>query len=897
MALKPWWQVITPHRDIREGTLDEAVFAADLGDVSMGRAPEDYNDPVIFYRKTFFTRGIENLLRMVSRRLSEGKGDSVIQLQTPFGGGKTHSMVAVYHLLQNRNTVKPYLPSDVILPPTDSKVCVIPGNHLNPGEGRKVKGNLIINTLWGEIAYQLGGEEAYKLVARNDERRVAPGKDTLREILGKYEPLAILIDELLQYIVGAAGVKVEKVTLAGQTLTFLQQLTETISSLKKSILLISLPASTTMEGYEEEMAEVALTRISKITGRVERIYAPVEGEEVYEVIRKRLFEDTLPLAKIKEISQSYFETYLKFKSDLPHKVMDVSYRERMQKSYPFHPELIDTLYEKWGSFTTFQRTRGVLRLLALIIRDIYQKREPISIIRNSDINLSNSEIRREFLKHIGNQFEAVIASDIAGKNAKSEQIDRELGTEYQKYRIASRTSTAIFIHSFSAGKEKRGTSLSEIKLSLMGEETQPAIITEAVNKLRQNLWFMYEESGRYYFLSQPNLNRVLIDKRETVSQETIISYLSNVLKEFAGKEWKIYLWPRSSQDIPDTKELKLIFLSPNQAKGNGETINFINDIIDRVGKPFRVYKNTLIFSAMGEEALRKTTEHIKEKLALKELEKDFSFLKTLSDVQKKDLEGKIRDTEKVLREDLSGLYRYVYLPGEEAIDLGIPPYGEKRTISERIMERLISEEKILKSLTPRLIARRYLREHYLDTLNLWENFLKTPGMTILFNREVLAEAIKSGVREGVFGLGERENGKITCNYFKEEVREVEFSEGEVLIKPEICEQMRQVEYQPVTEREEAVIKDGASPLEGEKGIKPAPKGPRRIKLRFKVPAGRMSEVIKGLVTPLRNVGAHCEIIMEITGESEDGIPQNIITINIEETLSQIQADILEKEYE
>ena len=381
----------------------------------------------------------------------------------------------------------------------------------------------------------------------------------------------------------------------------------------------------------------------------------------------------------------------------------------------------------------------------------------------------------------------------------------------------------------------------------------------------------------------------------------ITSYLSKVLKEFAGKEWKIYLWPKTSQDIPDTKELKLILLSPGQAKGNGETINFVNDIIDRVGRPFRVYKNTLIFSAMGEEALRKTTEHIREKLALKEMEKDISFLKTLSNVQKKDLEEKISETEKVLREDLSGLYRYVYLPGEEeAIDLGIPPYGEKRTISERIMERLISEEKILKSLTPRLIARRYLREDYLDTLNLWENFLKTPGMTILFNREVLADAIKSGVREGVFGLGERDDGKIKCNYFKEEVGEVEFSGDEVIIKPEICEHLRQVEYQPATEGREGVIKGGERPLfelEGEESIKSAPKGPKRIKLRFKVPAGRMSEVIKGLLTPLRNAGAHCEIIMEITGESDAGIPQNVITINIEETLSQIQAQILEKKYE
>ncbi len=543
MALPIWWQVATPHKDIRDGKLNEAIFAADLGNVLLGNAPLEYNDANLFFQKTYLTKGLQQLLQNVISRLQSGKGDPVIQLQTPFGGGKTHALISLYHLIKHNQDVHHYFPD---FPAAQAKVAVFVGTHADAVKGR---------TPWGEIAHQLG---QYAVVEEHDKKRIAPGKERLHQILDAAGPTLILMDEILEYIVKAnRAEKVEQIT-QGQTLAFLQEISEVVAASGNSCLVLTLPASV-LEQYDEA-AERALHQLQKVSGRVETVYTPVEGMEIYEVIRKRLFETIGAESERKKVAQYYFQLYQQLGIDVPVPVREIQYREKIERAYPFHPELIDVLYERWGSFTTFQRTRGVLRLLAEIIADLYKRKVPSPLIQSSLVNLNNQTLRREFIKHIGNEYETVIGADVAGPNAKAPKIDKEMGSEYEKYGIATGIATSVFLYSFS-GSERKGTTLPWIRVALLREGIPATIVGDAVTKLEEELWYFHSDRKQYMFKNQPNLNRVIVDREETITDIQVQNTLKEFVQKFSGQAFEVYLWPQAASDIPDTKRLKLAILS------------------------------------------------------------------------------------------------------------------------------------------------------------------------------------------------------------------------------------------------------------------------------------------------------------------------------------------------
>ncbi|GFP42119.1 hypothetical protein HKBW3C_01245, partial [Candidatus Hakubella thermalkaliphila] len=578
MTLPSWWQVTIPHRDIREGKLSEAIFAADLGDVVYGKAPLEYRDASIFFQKTYLTQGLKNLLENVLSRLSGGKGDAVIQLQTPFGGGKTHALLALYHVVRHRKEIEHLTAVSELPEAKDAKVTVFVGTQADAVSGK---------TPWGEIAEQLG---QYEIIKEHDKKRIAPGKEKLRQILEASGPTLILMDEILEYIVKAnRAEKVEKIT-QGQTLAFLQEISEVVASSENCGLVITLPASI-LERYDEE-AERSLQQLQKISGRVEAVYTPVEGVEIYEVIRKRLFEDLGDEKTRRQVAESYFKLYQSLSTDVPSEVKEIEYRERIERAYPFHPELIDVLYERWGSYPTFQRTRGVLRLVAEVVADLYGGKVVSPLIQSSIVNLENQTIRREFIKHIGNEYDSVISADIAGKNAKAPRIDKEMGSEYERYGTAKGIATSVFLYSFSAGAS-RETTLPRIRVALLREGIPATIVGDAVAKLEEELWYFHSERKQYAFRNQPNLNRVIVDREETISEDRIREELKGLIQKNAGRALEVYLWPESASDIPDNKNLKLAILSPSCSYDSDKGKRLAAELFEKAGLGFRVYKNTL----------------------------------------------------------------------------------------------------------------------------------------------------------------------------------------------------------------------------------------------------------------------------------------------------------------
>ena len=509
----PFHTIAVPHRDILESELKMDVFMADLWQVFRGAAPDEYKDPTQFFQKTYQTDGLKNLLSIVEGRLKGQGGDPVIQIQTPFGGGKTHSLIAMYHKAGEWNVQK----------------VVLVGTTMSASD-----------TLWSMLEKQLTGK-----VARFDGL-TSPGRDALQGLLSQNQPVLILMDEVLEYMTKAAGVEVGKSTLASQTLAFMQELTEAAAILEQVALVITRPSGA-MEHYDQG-AEQLSRQLGHVAGRVERIYTPVEEHEITEVIRRRLFAQ-INKTRASEAIRDFME-YAGVESILPPGTEPSEYRKRFEAAYPFQPEAIDVLYQRWGSFPSFQRTRGVLRLLSFVIHSL--KEQPIPYISLADFDLSVQEIRQELLKHIGPEYESVISADITGEDAGAKKVDAGLGDAYKGLKLGSRAATTVFLYSFSGGTEK-GANLGEIKRSATTTGNPSSVLTEAVEGLQEKLFYLQHESGRSYFTNQPNLNSILLTRMENINERAIDGFEEAELKRtFLAEDSRPSFGPRVDRTFRTT---------------------------------------------------------------------------------------------------------------------------------------------------------------------------------------------------------------------------------------------------------------------------------------------------------------------------------------------------------
>ncbi|MFN3472139.1 MAG: DUF499 domain-containing protein, partial [Aquificaceae bacterium] len=567
-------------------------------------------------------------------------------------------------------------------------------------------------------------------------------------LISKNQPLLILMDELLEYAAKAAGIKVGDSNLATQTLAFMQELTVAISSFDKSLLIFTLPSSL-IEHYDEN-AERIFLQLQKITGRVEKVYTPVEDEEVAQIIKRRLFS-YIDEKSAKENIEEFLD-YAEREGILP--TDKALYRERFLKSFPFQPEVIDVLYKRWGSIPTFQRTRGVLRILALVVNTL--KDSQIPFIRLGDFKLENEELRRELIKHIGNDYDSVIASDITSPDSGSKKVDRELGSLYLPYSFGTKVSTTIFMYSFSGGPEK-GATTKEIKLACSNVNFPSSVITDAIDKLKEKLFYL-SESG-LFFTKQANLNRILLDKMENIDERQLKEEEEKLIKKAIGKEFfEVYIWPRNTKDVPDTSKLKLVVL---------EYKDRVKEFIENYGDRPRTYPNVLIFLCPLDSERVAFENFLKRKMAFKLIESDETL--QLTEAQKKEVKKRIEEAEKDEVSMLRNLYRTVLLPYKgdlKEIDLGQPTHQRDLKIDRDVYERLRSEGEILERLNPLTIKERYLRDkEYVETRKLLEAFYRTPGEVRIKEEKVFKDAIKDGVRQGLFGLGRIEKGTPICYFF------------------------------------------------------------------------------------------------------------------------------------
>lgn len=937
-----WYRVAPPHEDIRAGDFDESVFAAKLGDVVDGSAPPDYSDPYAFYKKTYLTAGLEKLLERIYSKLDNGRGPGVVQLQTPFGGGKTHALILAYHYLAHGERIEELLPDDVgLLTPN---IATIVGTDVNPSTGFR-DGNIHRRTLWGEIVYQLGGGQAYTSIQKNDEDRVSPGRKALQEVLEPLQPFTILLDELLEYVVRARGldyagrgaedadaVKVGTTTLGAQTLSFFQELTEAVSNIEHGMLIATLPSSEQEDFGEAEQGNLA--KIEKIFGRLEAIYTPVQGREVYSIIRRRLFERP-DEGKVREIVDRYISTYQNHKNALPGKATSVEMREKMELAYPFHPDIIDILYEKWSTFSSFQRTRGALRLLARVAEDLFEREEAIDLILPGDINLNQPAIRQEFLRHVGNEYEGVIGSDIAGSNAKAMQLDQE---NHAWDHLAQRNATAIFLHSFAADDSDRGIQPPYIKLDVARPDTTFPLVTEVLQQMKQDLWYLNTRGEQeYYFSNVPNLNRMVIDKKSQVQSRAVRKELKRRIENELGTKLDCYLWPRDGDAIPDTQSLKLVVLDPAESYTDTQLRHWV----EKSGQSYRAYKNTIFFAKPDPDRYARFQDAIKQYLALQDI------LDGIEQGEHPALEAKtdeVRKRRDALQDDFSikvrELYQQALVPvlngsSLEKIDFGRPPVGSEN-LDSWFRKKLSGTQhgKILAGPpSPTFIQNKFLSNS--DTIAIQavlEQFYKNPNLPALDTPTLIAEAIVNGVREGQYGLAqmideEVKPASVRINEVLSPTQVPFQEEGWVLVTDEKASELqarvtpapndrttdagryrnasstgRTSSTEPASSSTESSSADStadASPSDTSESTASAQEETvHTLSLRASgLPSGKIYDLNQGVLKPLTAKAGAFEFTIEFEVSSEDGIPTKTIEQTVIETLRQLGATIERKEME
>jgi hypothetical protein len=840
----PFHTIAVPHSDILDGRLTLDVFAADLWEVFEGRAPDEYKDPTQFFEKTYQTDGLKDLLSIVEQRLKGQGGDPVIQIQTPFGGGKTHALIAMYHKAVDWNARK----------------VVIVGTPMSPSD-----------TLWGVLEKQLTGG-----INRCDGL-TAPGRDTLRELLSDHQPVLILMDEVLEYITKAAGVPVADSTLAAQTLAFMQELTEVAAILKQVALVITLPSGS-LERYGER-AEQLFMQLAHVAGRVKKIYTPVQEHEIAKVIRQRLFS-RIDMDDAAEVIRAFMD-YADKEAILPPRTQPSEYRKRFEASYPFQPEVIDVLYQRWGSFPEFQRTRGVLRILSLVIHAL--KEQAIPYISLGDFDLGVQEIRQELLEHIGPQYDSVIAADITGEDAGARQVDNGVGDIHKGLKLGTRAATTIFLYSFSGGPE-HGATLGEVKRGATTTGNPSSVVAEANNQLKGRLFYLQHDDGRAYFTNQPNLNRILLTRIENIDDAKVDDLEDTLLNNnLAVGRFKTRLEAKEGSEVPDDSDLKLVVL-----KKRDETL--MTSILENKGKNTpRVNRNTVFFLVPLELEERGFYTELRNAIAYRAISTDKTL--NLSDEQQQEVKTELRKAESGLDNWLCRYYRTVCIPTKEGFketDLGIPTVGVSRKLDEVIYGKLKSDGELLEGIQPVAIKERYLKTDSVSTEQLYQSSAKTPGEARLISRSAWEASIREGVEQGIFGLGELEDGKPIYRYFKERPPSIALSGNEVIIREDICI----AQQEPVIEDPPPIDPPSVDPPPVHPPlVHPPPSTGERneVSLKFTIPKGQVSKIL-GVMNLLQSHFDNLEVELlatdgDITDQDYEG--------KIKETFNQLDIDLKE----
>lgn len=814
--LKPWYQVVTPREDLREKRpLDASEFAVHLDHIRTGRSTvsRDYIDPARFFERTYLTGSLLDLSSQVVRRLNgiQLETSAIFNMATQFGGGKSHALTTLYHLARHGDAATKWSGVERILAKggvhsvPKARTAVFVGTEFDALTGRSGDGEPKRKTPWGEIAWQLGGVEAFRAVAEHDEKGVAPAGDVLREILPS-GPTLILMDELLNYM--SSG---RKIGMRDQLFNFLQNLCEEARARQNLVLCVSIPRSDLEMNPDDQRDHDSIKKLCDRTGKAILMSA---DKEMQEIIRRRLFEWE-PLGKD---ALATISAYAEWASEHAQELAGVdrdSVYELFKACYPFHPSVISVFERKWQSLPRFQRTRGILRLLALWVAYNYQEdhrknsQEPLITLGLAP--LEYPLFRAAIFEQLGSQeLEVPVTVDVTGKASESHslRLDKEASDAIRKAQLHRKVATTIFFESNGGQSQaKAEASLPEIKTDVCGPDVNTTDIDTVLEGLAGTCFYLQWERNRYRFGLSPNLNQVLVTRRGSVQEKAMEERIRKRTEELfrknssdACKFVEREFFPKRSNDVKEVPRITLVVLALEQPAEERGTRELMESIVRECGSSGRTFKSALLFATAD------PSENIKDKarevLAWEDIEDDEDTKKRIDEGQLNLLKRNLKTSQRDLDEAIFRAYRHLYLLDKQNklrhIDLGNITSSAAGGIVEVYLQRLGSSgglDEIVESVPARKLA-----SYWPASLNEWSTkavrdaFYSSPLLPRLLNPEHVKRAIADGVTQGLIGYATKDaSGRLKLERLKESLfdADVEISDDVFILKPEEAQKLRE----------------------------------------------------------------------------------------------------------
>lgn len=780
-ALPQWYTVALPHSDIRDGRLDEAVFAANIWAVRQNNAPTTYLDPEQFFGKTYLTGGLSKVLKKVGRALcgTTEAGDRIISLQTAFGGGKTHTQVALWHLARNPDVLrKAAACAEVrevigdLIPKTACNIAVFTNRTCDSTQGRETPEGVHTRTMWGELALQLGGLELYKRIEANDQGRAVP-QGLFVDILRRATPCLILLDEVADYCVGAMAAAVGQGTLADQTVSFIQELTEAASQVPGAVIVATLPASH-LEVASSDKGQEILSRLEKRFGRMSSDLKPVADEEINEVVRRRLFERLGDLAVHAQVADAYMKLYGSHKNEVPQEASKAAFRDRLMAAYPFHPSLIDTFYLRWGSHNDFQRTRGVLRLLASIVGDLWQQRETTKqtqpLIQPCHVRWTIDALRAALTRLWGATYDSVVAADVIGDKANAVALDDERGREYADERVSQGVASAVLLGSFGGQGERAGFSSKEVRFGSGRPDLNWGYTDGALLALEEKAFYLHNAAAgsqgkRYWFGTKPTLTKLLVQYRGQFSGQDfdaeIIEALQAHVKSLKTEPatWRVLVNPQA--DLPEQKVLTLLVLPPDcvwseESQLFGGVKDKIKELSEKCGSKDRLYRNTLLFVLPNQRGLTRLRKELREVAALEAVKRDYAS--QLDPEQLDDLKGKLTKQKETVTEVMGGAFPHLArVEGQEVVVSNMAEIGTNLTDHLLAAWRQVTDEEewVLRKVGTVTLQKTGMvpTEGGIRVRDAVEAFIRYTDKPLVASSDAVVQGLSQACKDRVVGIG------------------------------------------------------------------------------------------------------------------------------------------------
>jgi len=624
-GIKAWREIIEPHDDVAQGNFNSAEFAADLHSVAVGENKKDeYADPQQFFARTYVTNGLRDLLGRAARRLTgDTNASPVVNLQTNFGGGKTHSMLALWHLFSGLRTED--LPQGVqesvggveVADASVKRVALV-GTALGPNQPRVKADGTEVRTLWGELAWQLGGREAYDVIADSDRTSTPPG-DALTTLIAQYAPALIMIDEWVAY---ARNLNDDDSLCGGRfeaQFTFAQQLTEAVSATPGAMLVISIPASDGMETADAasqieiggSRGREALAALQNVVGRKADHWRPADSLESFEIVKRRLFKepDAKARTEIDAVAKQFLSYYQENASTFPREASDLTYADRLRAAYPIHPELFDRLYNDWSTLERFQRTRGVLRLMSSVIHELWKSGDASPLIMPGSVPLHLASVSGELTNYLPDTWKPIIDQDIDGEASVPVRIDTEKQA-FGSRSLTRRIARTVFMGSApTLSTDHKGIERPRIWLGVAIPGDTIGNFGTALEVLGQRATYFYADAGRFWYDVNPSIGRTVADIADKMREhpEYVWNELIDRLRVLAndkGMFGAVHVAPTNTGDIPDTDSARLVLMHPKyqhvKGKQDSAALEFALDAMKHHGTGNRTHANMVVFAAFDE---------------------------------------------------------------------------------------------------------------------------------------------------------------------------------------------------------------------------------------------------------------------------------------------------------